>query len=135
MSDFFAELEEDIREERIYTLWNKYGNYIIGLALIIVFATAGYSLWDYLRKQNQRNAYISFSQGMDLMHQGKKEEAIKVFQNLAKEGGGDTGNWLNFTRPPFFPIQKPFIPDISRKSDRSGSEQSRKTLNCNAFPE
>jgi hypothetical protein len=88
MSDFFAELEEDIREERLYTLWNKYGNYIIGLALAIVLATVGYSLWNYFRKQNQQNAYMTYSQALDLMHQGKKEKAIKAFQNLAKDGGG-----------------------------------------------
>lgn len=88
MSDFFTELEEDIREERIFTLWQKYGNLVIGMALAIVLGTAGYTLWKYIKHQNQIKGHISFSKSVDLLTQGKKEEALKAFQDLAKEGGG-----------------------------------------------
>lgn len=88
MSDFFTELEEDIREERIFTLWQKYGNMVIGLALAIVIGTAGYTLWKYIKHQNQIKGHISFSNSVDLLKQGKKEEALKAFQDLAKDGGG-----------------------------------------------
>jgi|GEM_PF-3695220 len=88
MSDFFTELEEDIREERIFTLWNKYGNMVIGLALAIVLGTAGYTLWKYIKHQNQIKGHISFSSSVDLLKEGKKEEALKEFQALAQTGGG-----------------------------------------------
>lgn len=88
MSDFFRELEEDIREERMMALWNKYGNYIIGLALAIVIGTIGYTLWKYLKHTAQVKAHVSFSQAVKLANQGKKEEALKAFQSLASDGGG-----------------------------------------------
>jgi hypothetical protein len=88
MSDIFTELEEDIREERIAVLWRKYGNYLIMLAVIIVMGTAGFTLWKYLKHRNQVKAHHSFSQATHLMKQGKKEEAIKAFQDIAQEGGG-----------------------------------------------
>lgn len=88
MSDIFTELEEDIREERIAVLWRKYGNYIIMLAIIIVMGTAGFTLWKYLKHRNQVKAHHSFSQATRLMKQGKKEEAIKAFQEIAQDGGG-----------------------------------------------
>lgn len=88
MSDFFKELEEDIREEQLLGLWRKYGNYIIGLALIIVIGTSGYVLWQHMQHKKQISRHFSFSQAVDLAKQGKKEDALKAFHNLAKEGGG-----------------------------------------------
>ncbi len=88
MSDFFKELEEDIREERIIILWRKYGNYIIGLALAIVIGTASFTLWKYLKNKNQLQAHVSFSEAVALVKQGKNESALKAFQTLAQEGGG-----------------------------------------------
>lgn len=87
MSDFFKELEEDIREERIMVLWHKYGNYVIGLALAIVIGTIGYTLWKYMKHKSQVKAHISFSEAVKLANQGKKEQALKAFQAIAKEGG------------------------------------------------
>lgn len=88
MSDFFKELEEDIREERIFILWRKYGNFVIGLAVAIVIATAMYSLWKYWKHKSYLQAHVTFSGAVDLMKQGKKEDALKAFQALGKERGG-----------------------------------------------
>ena len=88
MSDFLRELEEDIQEEKILNLWHKYGNYVIGLALAIIIATAGYTLWQYLKQRSQLQAHGTFSGAVKLYKGGKKEEALKSFQDIAKEGGG-----------------------------------------------
>lgn len=88
MSDFLRELEEDIREEKIFILWRKYGNYIIGVALAIVIGTTGYTLWKHWKKQAQLQGHLSFSQAVNLAKQGKKDEAVKAFQVISKEGGG-----------------------------------------------
>lgn len=88
MSDFFKELEEDIREERIMNLWHKYGNYVIGLALAIVIGTAGYVIWQHMKHKAQLKRHMSFSQAVTLLQQGKKEEALKAFHELAEERGG-----------------------------------------------
>ena len=88
MSDFLRELEEDIQEEKILNLWRKYGNYVIGLALAIIIATAGYTLWQYLKQRSQLQAHGTFSGAVKLYKGGKKEEALKSFQDIAKEGGG-----------------------------------------------
>ncbi len=88
MSDFLKELEDDIREERILVLWRKYGNYVIGLALLIVIATSAYVLWQYMKHNAQVRSHVTFSQAVGLVKQGKKEEALKAFHDLAAEGGG-----------------------------------------------
>lgn len=88
MSDFLRELEEDIQEEKILNLWHKYGNYVIGLALAIIIATAGYTLWQYLKQRSQLQAHGTFSEAVKLYNEDKKEEALKAFQGIVQEGGG-----------------------------------------------
>lgn len=88
MSDFLRELEEDIQEEKILNLWHKYGNYVIGLALAIIIATAGYTLWQYLKQRSQLQAHGTFSAAVKLYNEDKKEEALKAFLDIIKEGGG-----------------------------------------------
>lgn len=88
MSDFLRELEEDIHEEKIWNIWRKYGNYIIGLALAIVIGTVGYTLWQHFKHKKQLQSHVSFSSAVSLMKQGKKEEALHAFEAIAVEGGG-----------------------------------------------
>ena|SRR3990167_10572334 len=88
MSDFLTELEEDIREEQLFTLWRKYGNIIICAALFIVLTTAGYTFWSYFKKRTVLNHYTSFSQAITLLKNGKREAALKQFQDLSKHNDG-----------------------------------------------
>jgi hypothetical protein len=88
MSDFLTELEEDIREEQLFTLWHKYGNIIICIALSIILTTAGYTLWSYLKKRTQLSHYTSFSHAINLLNEGKKEEALRQFQDLSQHSDG-----------------------------------------------
>ncbi len=115
MSDFFTELEEDIREERIFTLWNKYGNTVIGVALAIVLGTAGYTLWKYIKHRNQIKGHISFSKSVDLLKEGKKEEALKEFQALAQEGGG-YGKLAQLYEASLLPNPEPLYTKISQEN-------------------
>ncbi|MBI2706822.1 MAG: tetratricopeptide repeat protein [Proteobacteria bacterium] len=117
MSDFFTELEEDIREERIFTLWQKYGNLVIGMALAIVLGTAGYTLWKYIKHQNQIKGHISFSKSVDLLTQGKKEEALKAFQDLAK-GGGGYGKLAQLYEASLLPNPEELYAKISKENAR-----------------
>ena len=45
MSDVFKEVDEDLRREQLKSIWDRFGAYIIGAAVLIVVATAGYRLW------------------------------------------------------------------------------------------
>ena len=35
MTDIFHEIEEDLRRERLRKLWDRFGNYLIALALLL----------------------------------------------------------------------------------------------------
>ena len=45
MADIFHEVEEDLRRDQAAAIWNKYGNYIIGAALLLVLAVAAHWGW------------------------------------------------------------------------------------------
>ena len=40
LSDIFREIDEELRRDSLAQLWKKYGHYVIGLAVLIVIATA-----------------------------------------------------------------------------------------------
>ncbi len=45
MSDIFREVEEEVRREQAKKLWDRYGAYVIGVAVLLVAVTAGYRGW------------------------------------------------------------------------------------------
>ena len=45
MADIFREVDEEVRRDKALEFWSKYQNYLIGLAIVIVLATAGWRLW------------------------------------------------------------------------------------------
>jgi len=115
MSDFFKELEEDIREERIFSLWHKYGSYLIGLALVIVIGTSAYVLWQHMKHKAQTRRQVSFSQALELLKQGKKEDALKAFHELAEEGGG-YGKLAQLYEASLLPQPDALYTEISKKN-------------------
>lgn len=57
MSDIFTEVDEDLRRDRAERLWQKYGTYVIGVAVLIVVGTAGFVGWrEYDRRQAEAGA-------------------------------------------------------------------------------
>lgn len=115
MNDFIKELEEDIREERILILWNKYGNYLIGLALSIILVTIAYVLWQYISHNRQEKRFLTFSHALELKNQGKAEEAIKAFQELAQNGGG-YGKLAQLYEAALVSTPEPFYIKISQQN-------------------
>ncbi len=88
MSDIIRELEEDIHDERILNFWRTYGNYLIGLALALVIGTASYVTWKYVNQRWQLQACESYSKAVQLVRVGKKDEALKIFEELGQRKGG-----------------------------------------------
>ena len=45
MVDIFREVDEEVRQQRYRELWQKYGAYVIGLAVVVILLVAGYQGW------------------------------------------------------------------------------------------
>ena len=44
MSDIFHEVDEEVRREQLKKLWDRYGNYVVAAAFLLVAAVAAWQL-------------------------------------------------------------------------------------------
>ena len=86
MSDIFDEVDEEVRREQIKKLWDRYGNLVVALAVVIVAAVAGWRGYQYWQEQKAVEAGVQFTAAALLAEQGKHEEAEKAFARVASEG-------------------------------------------------
>ena len=45
-TEFIRDVDEELRRDQMKSLWDRYGLYVIGAAVLIVALTAGYRGWD-----------------------------------------------------------------------------------------
>lgn len=60
MADFFHEIEEDLRRDQAVALWKKYGNLVIGAALLLVLAVAAQWGWTTYSTNQRLQASADF---------------------------------------------------------------------------
>ena len=60
MADIFDEIEEDLRRDRMTLLWQRYGNLILGFAILIIIGVAGNQGYDYWRESRAQAAGDAF---------------------------------------------------------------------------
>ncbi len=87
MADIFKEVDEDLRRDQAAKVWKKYGAYVIGAAVLLVLATAGFQAWQWwdVKQRSQRSA--SYMAAVELLQQETGEEAAAAFGDLADPDG------------------------------------------------
>ena len=88
MSDIFKEVDEDLRREQFKKLWDRFGPYVIGLAILIVVATAGYRGWDYWQERQAQATGDRFLAALDLADKGEHDKAIAALKAIEANGSG-----------------------------------------------
>lgn len=88
MSDIFREVDEDIRRDQLKKLWDRFGPYVLGLALLIVLGTAGYRGWEYWQERQAQASGDRFISAIESATTGKHDDAIATLEELAKTGSG-----------------------------------------------
>ena len=88
MSDdsLFREVDEEVRQEQYKKLWERYGNLLVGLALLVIVGVAGYEGWRYWQKKQSEAAGDSFFAAAGLVANGKSEDALKAFEAVTNTG-------------------------------------------------
>lgn len=82
MSEFYDEVEEEVRREQLKKLWDKYSIYIIAAALLIIAAVGGWRGYQYIEAKKAAAAGVAFNHAIELSEQGKHQEAEKAFADL-----------------------------------------------------
>ena len=86
MSDIFQEVDEEVRREKLQQLWERHGNLIVALALLIVLAVGGWRGYDWWENRRAAESGAAFEAAVALAESGKQDEAQAAFSKLAKEG-------------------------------------------------
>lgn len=86
MADIFSEVDEDVRKDKSLALWKKYGNYVIGAAVLIVVGTASYVGWQNYTLSQSESQGAAFQAAAALVAENKLEEGAASFGTLAEEG-------------------------------------------------
>lgn len=85
---FIREVNEELRQDQLRSLWQRFGSYIIGAAVLVVLATAafvGYEQWTASRANHSGDL---FARALELSEQGRADEALDVFAELESAGYG-----------------------------------------------
>ena len=86
VSDIFNEVDEEVRREQLKKLWERYGNLIIGLAILVVAAVAGWRGYEYWQSRKAAEAGASYEAALKLSDDGKHTEAEAALAKLAAQG-------------------------------------------------
>jgi hypothetical protein len=85
---FIREVNEELRSEQFRTVWTRYGKIFIGVAILIVIATAGYRAFQYWETHNASASGDRFLAALTLASENKHDEAVAAFEALAADGSG-----------------------------------------------
>ncbi|MEM9105941.1 MAG: tetratricopeptide repeat protein [Pseudomonadota bacterium] len=90
MSDdsFIREVDQELRSERMKSIWERFGKYIIGVAVLIVLVTAAVRGYEYWTNQRANNSGDAFLAALNLAREGRQDEALAALRELESSGTG-----------------------------------------------
>ncbi|MGB0631225.1 MAG: tetratricopeptide repeat protein [Alphaproteobacteria bacterium] len=91
MGDIFREVDEELKQERYEKLWRQYRWYIIGAAVVLVAAVAGWQSWNAYQTAQRHAEGQRFAAAAALLLEGKSAEASNAFSSLAQEASSGYG--------------------------------------------
>ena len=86
MADIFQEVDEEVRRERLQKLWDRYGNYLIALCVLIVAGVGAWRGYDWWQMRQAAQSGAAFEAAAKLAGSGKDQEADAAFAKLAMDG-------------------------------------------------
>ncbi len=85
MTDLFSEIEQDLRREQANKLWEKYGIYLIGLAVGIVLVASAVVGWRAWNTSRAHDASAQYDQVLAASADQKPEEVAAAFGAFAAD--------------------------------------------------
>jgi hypothetical protein len=86
VTDIFQEVDEEVRRERLKKLWERYGNYIIAVCLLVVVGVGAWRGYEWWESKKAAEAGAAFEQAVVLAEAGKHQEAEAAFAKIATDG-------------------------------------------------
>jgi hypothetical protein len=84
---FLREVDEELRREQITKLFERYGVYIIGVAVLILVGIGGTKWWQYRTAAEAEATGARFHAAAQLAAAGKSDEALASLSAITADGG------------------------------------------------
>lgn len=86
---FIQEVNEELKNDRMKDIWEKYGLYIVIFVVVVLTATVSFeSLRNWHTKKHQ-NISDRYAIAMAMQNQGKFEQSIKALESIAQDGSSN----------------------------------------------
>jgi hypothetical protein len=85
VADIFHEVDEEVRRERLQKLWDRYGIYLIALAVLFVAGIGAWRGYEYWLAKKAAEAGANFEAATTLSDAGKHAEAEAAFAKIAAD--------------------------------------------------
>jgi hypothetical protein len=95
VSDIFQEVDEEVRREQLKKLWDRYGNYVVVAAFLVVAAVAAWRAYSWWDAKKAAESGAAFEAAVTLSEAGKHTEAEAAFAKVAADG---TAGYRNLAR-------------------------------------
>jgi hypothetical protein len=86
VSDIFNEVDEEVRREKLQKLWERYGNYAVVAAVLVVAAVGAWRGYEYWEGRRAAVAGAAYDVAAKLADEGKHDEAEAAFAKLVSDG-------------------------------------------------
>jgi hypothetical protein len=87
VADIFREIDEELQQEKAAKLWQRYGGWVIAVAVGVVLAVSGNVFWTRYSAERQAERGDRYEAAADLATSGKPKEAAEAFAGLAEDAG------------------------------------------------
>jgi hypothetical protein len=86
VADIFQEVDEEVRRERLQKLWQRYGNFVIAVCILIVASVGAWRSYEWWQTKKAGESGAAFENAVTLAEAGKHQEAETAFAKLAADG-------------------------------------------------
>ncbi len=86
MSDIFREVDEEVRREQLKKLWDRYGNYVVAAAILLVAGIAAWRAYEWWEAKKASEAGAAFEAAVVLAEADKPGDAEAAFAKIAADG-------------------------------------------------
>lgn len=80
------EVNEELRHDQFLVMWRKYGSLAAAAAVAIILGVAGWQIWQAQQDKSRLASSDRFVAALAMLDQGKRDDALKNLDDLAKNG-------------------------------------------------
>lgn len=89
---FIREVSEEVKNDNLKQMWEKYGIYIILLVVLSILGAVSYEGFKSWQKKRSETWSDTYAYALNLENQGKYDESLEVLEKMEQTGGNIYSN-------------------------------------------